>query len=197
LGRSRVEFKKFRIKLRKENKMGIFYRNLDGECRQFMLEELRRDISGGILYISNRLNEIGSENWKTILEEAIQNHDDVWLGNKLRTENYINDQEQRKKPTGGFTIAKVPVTAPEILAEGEFNRFYTRGLCLKAIKNGFQDVLVYRGKEVQNPRAESQLMVGKKISAIALLGDLRKSQGVEPALGLPPGPNSGLTICLP
>jgi hypothetical protein len=40
-------------------------------------------------------------------------------------------------------------------------------------------------------------MVGKKISAIALLGDLRKSQGVEPALGLPPGPNSGLTICLP
>jgi len=177
--------------------MGISYKNLDGECRQFMLEELSRDISGGILYISPRLNEIGLENWKVVLEEAIQNHDDVWLENKLRTENYIKDQEQRRKPTGGFTIAKVPVTAPEMLAEGEFNRFYARGLCLKAIKNNIPEVVIYRGKEVRQPRPESQAMIGKRINASALLDDLRKSQGVEPALGLPPGPNSGITVCLP
>jgi len=112
--------------------MGIYYKNLDGECRQFMLEELNKDATAGTLYISPRLNEIGLENWKIILEEAIRNHDDVWLENKLRAENYMKDQEQRRKPTGGFTIAKVPVTAPEMLAEGEFNRFYARGLCLKA-----------------------------------------------------------------
>ena len=46
--------------------------------------------------------------------------------------------------------------------------------------------MIYRGKEVQQPRAESQAMIGKRINAGALLDDLRKSPGVEPALGLPP-----------
>ena len=27
-------------------------------------------------------------------------------------------------------MVKVPVTAPQTLAEGEFNRFYIRGVCL-------------------------------------------------------------------
>jgi hypothetical protein len=109
----------------------------------------------------------------------------------------MKDETQRRKPKGGFTIVKVPVTAPAMLAEGEFNRFYARGLCLKAIKNGISDVVVYRGKQVQQPLPESEAMIGKKINAKALLDDLRKSQGVEPSLGIPPGPNSGITICLP
>jgi hypothetical protein len=98
--------------------MAILYKNLDEECRNFMLEELKRDISSGTVYISSRLNEVGLSNWKIILEEAIHGHDDVWLENKLRTERYIKDQAQRKKPKGGFTIVKVPITAPEMLAEG-------------------------------------------------------------------------------
>ena len=177
--------------------MGIFYKNLDGECRQFMLEELKKDVLEGTLYIGSYLNETGSRNWTAILEEAIQNHDDVWLEDELRTRNYMKDKAERKKPTGGFTIASVPVTAPQMLAEGEFNRFYARGLCLKAIKNGTPDVVVYRGKEVRNPRPESQAKIGERIKASALLEDLRNSPGVEPALGLPSGPNSGLTVCLP
>lgn len=94
-------------------------------------------------------------------------------------------------------MAKVPVTAPDTLAEGEFNRFYARGLCARAIADGIPDVEVYRGKQVQRPRPESQSKIGNRINVKALLEDLRKSQGVEPALGLPPGPNSGLTVRLP
>ena len=136
--------------------MGIFYKNLDGECRQFMLEELKKDVLGGTLYIGSYLNETGSKNWEAILEEAIRNHDDAWLENELRTRNYMKDKVERRKPKGGSTIVNVPVNASQMLAEGEFNRFYARGLCLKAIKNGISDVVVYRGKEVQNPRPESQ-----------------------------------------
>lgn len=47
---------------------------------------------------------------------------------------------------------------------------------------------------VRNPRPESEAMVGSRLPAQALLDDLRTSQGVEPALGLPPGPNSGITV---
>jgi hypothetical protein len=53
---------------------------------------------------------------------------------------------------------------------------------------------VYRGKDVQNPRPESQALIGRRLPAQSLLDDLRTAQGVEPALGLPPGPNSGLTV---
>ena len=46
---------------------------------------------------------------------------------------------------------------------------------------------------VENPRPESQAKVGALFDAKQLLNDLRTSQGVEPALGIPPGPNSGLS----
>lgn len=54
---------------------------------------------------------------------------------------------------------------------------------------------VCRGKQVSQPRPESEAMIWKK-SAKMLLEDLRKSHGVEPVLGLP-RPNSGLTVRLP
>ena len=91
-------------------------------------------------------------------------------------------------------MAKVPHTTPDILAEGEFNRLYARGLCVTVLALGRTEVEVYRGKVVQNPRPESQAMIGRCMPAQKLLEDLRMSQKVEPALGLPPGPNSGLTV---
>lgn len=176
--------------------MGLKYVNLDEQTRKFMVEELERDIAQGSLYISPRLNETGSPIWASVLKQAIENQNDDWLADKIRRENHMKSHEERRTPSGGITMAKVPVTAPDTLAEGEFNRFYARGLCARAIANSIQDVVVYRGKEVRQPRAESEAMIGKKINAKALLDDLRRSHGVEPALGLPPGPNSGLTVCL-
>ncbi len=121
--------------------------------------------------------------------------DDDWLADQLRV--YMESHEESRTRSGEMKSKKVPVTAPETLAEGEFNRFYARGLCARAIAEGISEVLVYRGKEVKQPRPESQARVGTRIAAKTLLEDLRKSQGVEPALGIPAGPNSGLTICLP
>ena len=33
-----------------------------------------------------------------------------------------------------------------MLAEGEFNRFYIRAVCLRSIESGTSDVVVYRAK---------------------------------------------------
>lgn len=177
--------------------MGINYENLDKRTREFMIKELELDISNGKLYISTRLNPVGKANWANILREAIQNFNDDWLADQLRNRGYMRTHEEKRTPSGGATIAKVPVTAMETLAEGEFNRFYARGLCARAIEDRIPDVEVYRGKRVHRPRPVSEAMIGKRIAAKALLEDLRKSQGVEPALKIPPGPNSGLTIRLP
>jgi len=174
--------------------MSIRYDSLDEDVRAAMRRELERDQANNALYISPRLTEAGARAWPEILREAFAHHDDRWIASSLRSRGLIRTEEQRRKPKGGFTTAQVPHTAPDTLAEGEFNRFYARGLCAHVVASGGVDVEVYRGKEVQNPRPESQAMLGRRLPAQSLLDDLRTSQGVEPALGLPPGPNSGLTV---
>lgn len=161
-----------------------------------MAREVEKDVSEGKLYISPRLNQRGQQDYERLLREAIHDNDDDWLATRLRHGGYMNAMESRRKRGGGYTMVKVPVTAPATLAEGEFNRFYVRGLCLRAIEDGIKEVEVYRGRTSRNPRSRSQAMIGKRVSAGTLLEDLRNSQGVEPALGLPPGPNSGLTVRL-
>ena|SRR5690554_6082028 len=165
--------------------------NLDSATRNNMIAEVDCDIEKNILYLSPRLNPKGIANYPTILKDAITNHDDTWLSSQLS--GLMNATEERKKPKGGFTI----VSAPETLAEGEFNRFYARGLCLRAIEEKVEYLIIYRAKVVTNPRPESQAKIGTHINPQALLADLRKNIGVETALGLPPGPNSGLSVKLP
>ena len=176
--------------------MALNYEHLDARTRQYMQKELDLDISGKTLYISPRLNSQGSKEYPLLLKEAIQNYDDSWLADNLRCTNCMNATEQRKKRGGGISIVRVPITAPETLAEGEFNRFYIRGLCVRAMEDNIVEVVVCRGKQVSQPRLESEALIGKRKSAKILLEDLRKSPGVETALGLP-RPNSGLTVRLP
>jgi len=174
--------------------MSIRYDSLDEAVRHCMISELDRDTQGGNLYISSRLTEAGALGWPILLHEALVKHDDIWLAEQIRTRDLMRVTEQRRARGGGITSAKVPHNAPETLAEGEFNRFYIRGLCKHVMECAGTEVEVYRGKDVSNPRPDSQAMIGKRLPASQLLQDLRASQGVEPALGLPPGPNSGLTV---
>lgn len=177
--------------------MALNYENLDETTRLHMLSEVKLDISRDNIYMSPRLNEDGEVNFVSLLKEAIKHHDDAWLAQQLRNQNYMKEYEQRRKRVGdGTTNARVPVNAPDMLSEGEFNRYYVRGLCIRVIEENMDDVEVYRGKEVSRPRPESQAKIGKKFAAKTLLEDLRESVGVDTVLGLPAGPNSGLTIRL-
>jgi hypothetical protein len=176
--------------------LGIQYANLDSKTREFMLKEIELDRQNKRLYISPRLNEMGQSNWEILLKEATQAHNDDWLTNELRNRECMNSHELRSTRSG-VTSCRVPVTAPETLSEGEFNRFYCRGLCARAIEEGIKEVEVYRGKDVQDPRPESQFKIGKRFDPSTLLNDLRTAQGIEPAIGIPKGPNSGITIKLP
>jgi len=80
-----------------------------------------------------------------------------------------------------------------MLAEGEFNRLYVRELCVRTISERSSAVIVCRAKSVSDPRPKSRALIGKRISAEALLQDLRTAQGKKPAFGVPGGPNSGIT----
>lgn len=175
--------------------MAFNFPNLDEKTRQSMLDELNYDIQHDSVYISSRLNTHGEANYILFLKQAISNGNETSLCNTL-AHNCLNSTENRKKSSGGYTIAKVPSNANEVLAEGEFNRYYIRALCLQAISESRQ-LKIYRAKSVRTPRIESQQQIGQFVlDPNKLLQDLRTHMGVDPALHLPPGPNSGLSVQL-
>lgn len=172
--------------------MVLHYVDLNDAVRDQMAMEVQSDTENGSLYISSRLNTLGQDQYPGLLIEAACSHDDDWLATQLRRSGLLAQTEPQKKRGGGTTTAKVPVTAAQTLAEGEFNRFYLRGLCLHAIATGSATVQVYRGKEVRNPRPDSVHWINRRIDAQEWLSALR--QGFE-NVDLP-RPNTGLTARL-
>jgi hypothetical protein len=169
----------------------------DEGIRRLMLSEVEIDeASSNGLNPSKYFSTAGTALYPALLREAVQDHDDRWLAQALRQNRCMNATAMRRKPKGGYTEVKVPVTAPDTFAEGEFNRFYARALCLAAIEGCVPSLQVYRAKAVAVPRAESEAKIGTMIDVQALLNDLRIHQGMDTALGLPPGPNSGLSVRL-
>ena len=88
----------------------------------------------------------------------------------------------------------MPWNAAQTLAEGEFNRFYIRAVRRATLEDGGETVEVYRAKAVADPRPDSEAKIGALVNAAVLLADLRQNIGIDTALGLPNGPNSGLSV---
>ncbi len=174
----------------------FFLENLDAKTREFMLQELKQDIAENDVYLSNRLTELGLKKYSDVLAKAIGSGDVASLTKDLKRKGYLKTEEERKGKGGDVIKAKVPSNAATILAEGEFNRYYIRGVCLRAIDEGVKDLEVYRAKFVNDPRPQSQRVVGMKVDPKTVLDLLRKNKTVDSILGLSPGPNSGLSVRL-
>jgi hypothetical protein len=177
--------------------MALTFHNLDDRTRQLMLEEMEYDIAHNQLHISPFLSGQGQRDYVNLLREAIQSGDDETLTKSLRAHRRINRTLPRRKPEGGYMIAATPANAAKLLAEGEFNRFYIRALARRAIEDGIPQLVVYRAKRVRNPRPESEALVETTLPPNAVLADLRAHPDQPPTIGVPSGPNSGLSVRLP
>ncbi len=178
--------------------MSLYFENLDDRTRQLMLAEVEYDISHNQLHISPFLSGQGQRDYVSLLREAIQNGNDETLAQNLREHRRILRTLPRRNPKGGYSIAATPENAAQVLAESEFNRYYIRALARRAIEDGIDELVIYRAKPVANPRPESEARIETSLPPEDLLEDLRAHPGDEPpALGVPSGPNSGLSVRLP
>ena len=178
--------------------MALYFENLDDRTRQLMLDEMEYDVANNQLHISPFLSGQGQRDYANLLREALQSGDDEKLAESLRDHRRILRTLPRRNPKGGYSISTTPENAAQVLAESEFNRYYIRALARRAIADGISELVIYRAKPVSNPRPESEARVETTLSPQQLLDDLRSHPGDEPpTLGVPSGPNSGLSVRLP
>ncbi len=177
--------------------MPLSLHHLDARTRTFMHDEVQYDLARGSLYLSSRLSDIGRVAYVPALLDAIARGDTDTFAAAIARGGFLNTSELSHSRRGMPYVKAVPHDAHVTLAEGEYNRFYVRGLCVRAVEDGIDHVEIYRAKVVHVPRWDSEARIGKLVTASALLTDLRTNVGVDTALGLPNGPNSGLSARLP
>ena len=178
--------------------MALYFENLDERTRQLMLDEMEYDITHHQLHISPFLSGQGQRDYEGLLREALQSGNDETLAESLRQHRRLLRTLPRRNPSGGYSIAATAENAAQVLAESEFNRYYIRALARRAIEDGISELVIYRAKPVTNPRPESEARIETSLPPQELLEDLRSHPGDErPSLGVPSGPNSGLSVRLP
>jgi len=182
--------------------------DLDGVRRE-MLDEFGRDVKENTLYRSPRLTEEGWPIFQELLLAAILEADGAWLAEQIRQLGLLRKYETRRRERPPRTLAgparrlghgtirsKVPSSAADTLAQGQFNHYYMRGVCRRALATGQKRVKVYRARHVSQPRRESQRRLGWELNAQELLEALRAHPGEGNHLRVPGGPNSGLSVRL-
>jgi hypothetical protein len=177
--------------------VGLKHEDLDEVTRGYMLEEITYDLERDKIYYSTYLTQSGQGNWLDYLREAAEQGNDDTLAAVMIRNRSFNAKTLRKHSSGKMITAKVPYNAAEVLAEGEFNRFYVRGLSRRALDQNIPRLQVYRAKAVLQPRPESERLIGLLCDPSVLLTDVRASVGVDTALGIPPGPGSGISVRIP
>jgi len=175
--------------------VALEFPDLDDRTRQFMLEELDRDIAEQSLYLSPHLTGPGRTEYERALRAAILDGGEETLADALRAPGHM-EMAAGWKPKGGPLANGLPSTAPDTLAEAEFHRFYARGLCRRAIADGVYTLVIYRARPAAPARTNAEAMVGVRIDARSLLDDLRSAPGQTPPRMLPASPNSGLSVRL-
>lgn len=176
--------------------MAFAFDDLDAHTSTLMLNEIDLDVGNDALYKGDRLTDVGSGSWETLLQDACRTGDDVTLAaaRVVPGGTYLCATEPNPRSPAGEPQA-VPSNAAATMADGEFNRFYIRALCVRAIDDSV-DREIYRARPSARPDPQSEALIGQTPDAAALVADLRTNIGVATALSLPPHPNSGLSVRL-
>jgi hypothetical protein len=174
--------------------MPLHYENLDPTTRRYAFEELQRDIDNGTFHASDRLRPEAVGEYKRLLSEAIRYYDDRWL--EEHADDLLVEHEPRRTRTGGVIEARVPTMAVRMLTEGDFNRYYMRGVCLRSIDEERGVVEIYRARLSLDERPESAELEGRRVKPQEILSWLRGEPGGEENTARLGRPNSGLSIRL-
>jgi hypothetical protein len=181
------------------------FKHLDETTRRVMLNELEEDVREGRVVLSPLLTSRGRSEYADILAEALRRHDPTWLASILRSGRRmhiaVEDADVQKTMP-----EELPVFEPDVLAEGEFNRYYVRGICRRAIDEGIEALrivklqkgpyanFVYKTGGLPGDERVREVDIASGVDPSWLLDKLREHPDAEMDLGIPGEPGSGLTV---
>jgi hypothetical protein len=165
--------------------------DLGPETRRYMCDEIALDEERGAIYEEPRLRPGVFGRYIHLLKEAAALGTPADFADAIRTQRLLVAMESRSRGS-----ARVPRIAANVLADTEFNRYYVRALCRRAMAEGFA-LEVYRARMVKKPRLASERRIGEKLAPEPLLRELRDASDRSPSpSGVPGGWNSGLSVRL-
>jgi hypothetical protein len=167
------------------------FEDLTPDTRSRMLQELERDLNARTIFYDSRLTKNGRAAYLRVLMTALESGTPENLSEAILSNSLLNPTETRDVGQGRLVQAKVSKIAHRNIGEAEFNRYYMRAICLKAIEQGNDEVEVYRARPSTNPRPDT----ADRMNAKELLEHLRTTNISVP--GSFPGPNSGRSVRIP
>ncbi|HXS35321.1 MAG TPA: hypothetical protein VN721_01360 [Flavipsychrobacter sp.] len=158
--------------------------DLNNEIRELMLNEILFDVSRKTFFYSPKFNNNGRNIYLSCLKEACAAGDEETLWASLESSDTFNKYEAFGK--------RVDAREARNFSQNEFNKYYIRALCVKAIELNKQKLEVYRAVPAKGKSPKVDLMIGSLLEPDKLLKDLRQNTGVLPAML--PGLSAGLSI---
>ena len=177
--------------------MGLAFYDLDDHTRDYMIREINADVTANALFPAPYLTRRGRTAWPDCLLEAAKDGSDETLAARLWRERSLDSVTMRLLPNGRSILAPVPEHATETLADSAFNHYYARALSRRAIDQRIGHLEVYWARSVPTPRPEDELKIGLLYPPQTVLAELEKAPRLEAALGIAPGPVSGLSLRIP
>jgi hypothetical protein len=166
------------------------FEDLSQQTRLLMLQELEHDLNERTIFYDSRLSRKRHTDYLRLLMAALESGTPESFSEAI-LENHLLNPTETREVHGKPTEAKVSRIAHRNIGEAEFNRYYMRAICLKAIAEGIETVEVYRARPSANPRPDSP----DHKNANELLSHLRTTNiSIE---GSFPGPNSGRSVRIP
>lgn len=145
------------------------FKNLSDEVRTGAVKELITDYEAKNLYVSKKLASGKYRTYFKGLVQALFCGNDSSFAQYLITQNCLTAEALKRS------------NAAEALAYNEFKRYYIRGVCLQAIKEG-KILCIYRAKESKNKSEDAEDYAGNTLHPTAMLAiaqlnpELRKDQ---------------------
>lgn len=171
----------------------IRHPNLDPTTRVLMEHELDSDIARNRPPASRRLTSTGAEVFPLLIRDAVRFHDDSWLSNQVACCGRLRTHEPSRRHDQAL-LKRVPFNAAETLAEGHVRRYYLRAIARRATSE-HRGLVIVRGKYVENPRPQSQRLIGTLVDPAELYA-FATTELEDPTYNGPFAHNSGLTVTL-
>ncbi|MGA7615367.1 MAG: hypothetical protein WBX15_09310 [Thermoanaerobaculia bacterium] len=169
--------------------MPLTFEHLDEHTRQLMLLEFTADASVRALYFSPRLSVRGRIRYAVQMGTAIRNGTPDQLMVELNAPGILEESATSRRSRRSSAAARI--------AEEEFNRYYMRAVCRRALEEGIEAVEVSRSIHARIGRRRIEPVIGKLLPARSLLAELRSHLELGTILGIEEELARFLTVRLP